>query len=134
MDERRKFKRIKVSFVVFYKVNYPLTVRMLVGNKEINAVALNLCEDGIAILTNYKIPAFTIVTVKFIIVNDTAVRNEDRFRSMKIEGEVCYNNILAAERDYRLGIHFIDISADERNFIAYFIKISSLGRNIDEEI
>jgi hypothetical protein len=134
MDERRKFKRIKVSFVVFYKVNYPLTVRMLVGNKEINAVALNLCEDGIAILTNYKIPAFTIVTVKFIIVNDTAVRNEDRFRSMKIEGEVCYNNILTAERDYRLGIHFIDISADERNFIAYFIKISSLGRDIDEEI
>jgi len=123
MDERRKFKRIKVSFVVFYRVNSPLIVRMLIGDKEISAVALDLCEDGMAILTDYEIPTSAIVTVKFIIVNDTAVRNEDRFRSVKIEGEVRYNT-LTTERAYRLGIHFIDISADERNFVANFIKMS----------
>ena len=124
MDDKRKFKRIGVSFIVLYKVDSPLSVRILVGDKEINAIALDLSELGMAILTDYEIPALTRVNVKFRILNEDAIRSENRCRSMDIEGEVRYNLFIEAKKVFRIGIRFIGISADARQFIADFVRVS----------
>ena len=66
--DRRKFKRLQVSFIVFYKVDSPLHVRMLIGEREVNAIMLDLSESGMGILTNYKMPESTLLSIKFILV------------------------------------------------------------------
>jgi len=123
--ERRKFKRAKVRFIVMCRVNSPLSVRIIVGHKEINAISLNLSEGGMAILTNYGIPTSSLITVEFIALNDNAFRDQDRSRSMEVQTQVRYN-FLTKERAYRLGVSFIDISEDDRRFIADFVRMGSI--------
>ena len=120
--EKRKFKRVKVSFTVVYEVNSPLSVRMKVNNKEVNAIALDLSEGGIAVLTSYDIPKLTSVKVKFIIFNENAINNERRSRSIEVKGDVRYS-ILTKEKAFRIGICFVDISSEDRIFIADFVKM-----------
>lgn len=123
MDEMRRFKRVNVSFSVLYTVDAPLTVRMQVGSKEFDAEALDLSEEGMAILTKskqYAIPAFTKVTVKFTMLNRSAI-DEDRYRSIEIKGEVLSSFFMKEKGVYRFGIHFIDISDHERAFINDFV-------------
>lgn len=120
--EKRKFKRVKVSFTVVYEVNSPLSVRMKVNNKEVNAIALDLSEGGIAVLTSYDIPKSTSVKVKFIIFNENAINNEKRSRSIEVKGDVRYSN-LTKEKAFRIGICFVDISSEDRIFIADFVKM-----------
>jgi len=128
MEDARRFKRKEVSFSVLYEVNSPVTVRMYIGKREFDAVASDLSEGGIAILTkytNYAIPAFTIVNLKFTLLNNAAIIAEDRQRSMEIKGEVRSSLFMKEKAAYRLGISFIDMSDNERNFIANFVKMSS---------
>ena len=120
-EERRKFRRANVSFIVVYRVNEPVHVRMMIGNKEAHAIMSNLCEDGMSIMTNYNIPAATIVTSKFILLNDQALREDQRAKTIEVTGEVRYNRFIK-ERTYRLGVHFTDTSYADRSFIAEFIK------------
>jgi len=121
-QERRRFKRAEVNFIVFYKVNSPLTVRMRFGNIDINALALDISEGGMGVLTDYDLPALSIVTVRFIMLDDNAPSAESRTRSIEVKGEVRYNFWIEEERAYRLGIQFIGLSDEDRNFIANFIK------------
>jgi c-di-GMP-binding flagellar brake protein YcgR len=104
---------------------------MLVGNKVFDAIALDVSEGGMAILANYEIPASTLVTTKFMMVNEHALHDEDRFRSMEIPGEVRYSRP-AQDRTYRLGIQFTGITAGQRDFIAHFIKTDPFRRGSDE--
>jgi len=120
--EKRKYKRVNVSFTVVYEVNSPLSVRMKVNNKEVNAIALDLSEGGIAVLTSYDIPKLTLVKVKFIIFNENALNKEERSRWIEVKGEVRYN-ISTKEKAFRVGVCFVGISAADRTFIADFVKM-----------
>lgn len=127
-NEERKFKRIDVSFIVSYKVSSPLAVSMSIGNREFDAEALDLGEGGMAILTKhrdvYAIPTFTIVTIKFTMPDNAAVKITDRYMSIEIKGEVRSSLFMKELQAYRLGINFIDVSAQQRNFLASFVKLS----------
>jgi len=120
--EKRKYKRVNVSFTVVYEVNSPLSVRMKVNNREVNAIALDLSEGGIAVLTSYDIPKSTQVKVKFIIFNEDALSTKERSRWIEVKGEVRYG-CSTKENAFRVGICFMDISASDRAFIAEFVRM-----------
>ena len=111
-----------------YRVNSPLSVRIIVGHKEVNAIASNLSEGGMAVLTNYGIPTSSLITVKFIAFNDNAFRDQDRSRSMEVQTQVRYN-FLTKEKAYRLGVSFIGTSEDDCRFIADFVRMASIRYN-----
>lgn len=131
-NEKRQFKRVNTSFTVMYRVNSPLSVSMMTGEKKEAALALDISEGGMGVLINYDIPISTIVTVKFTMVNLAAPRIEDQYRSMELEGEVRYSLYIKEKYAYRVGICFINISNNERNFIANFVKMISSRRDINE--
>ena len=124
-SERRRFERVEVNFLVLYRVNSPIYVRMKVGDIDVDAVALNLSENGIAILTNYDIPASTIVTIRFTVINDMAVTREKRTKSLVVQGEVRNNNFSREAKSHRIGICFKDLSEEGRTFISDFVKGTS---------
>jgi c-di-GMP-binding flagellar brake protein YcgR len=132
-SEKRKFKRVEVSFIVSYNVDAPLSVRMSVGKREFDAVALDLSEGGMAILTKYTdfyaIPIFTMLIVKFTIIDNAAVKIQDRYKPIEIKGEVRSSLFMKEQKAYRLGISFINVSNEQRKFIVEFINLSSLGRD-----
>ena len=122
--ERRKFKRVKASFIVTYEIDKPLKLRMLIEEREANAVMLDLSEGGMSIVTEYKIPALTILLIKFTLINLSANDN-NRIRTMEMTGEVSYN-ILAEEREYRMGICFTHIDEEDKCMIANFVKMAEI--------
>ncbi|MBM3254976.1 MAG: PilZ domain-containing protein [Candidatus Omnitrophica bacterium] len=120
-EERRRFQRVNVSFIVVYKVNQPVQVSMMLGNKEVHAIMSNLSINGMSILTNYNLPAATIISSKFILLNEKAPKIMDRVKAIEVKGEVRYSRFIK-ELAYQLGIHFTDITDSDRSFIGEFIK------------
>jgi len=118
--DRRKFKRLKVDFTVIYRVDRPITIRMLVGDREIEALMLDLSEGGMSILTRYNIPTATILAMRFTFIDLTAYK-ESRSRRIDIIGDVRYNK-LANKKEHRLGICFTQINDQDRLAIADFVK------------
>ena len=118
--EKRRCPRVKAAFVVTFGVNRPMEVRMLIGNKEIDAVMLDLSKLGMAIVTNYDIPTETIIFMKFTLINPFVKKNE-RVKSMEVTGEV-RNNTLLKKKKHRMGIFFTQISQKEKNAIASFVN------------
>jgi c-di-GMP-binding flagellar brake protein YcgR len=121
-QERRKFERVEVNFVVTYRVNSPLSVRMLVKDQEIVAIAVNLSEGGIAISTNYQLSVSTLARIKFILVNEKALSISEHTKSMEALGEVRHS-FLGLNKVYQIGVCFLDLSEPERQFIANFVKL-----------
>ena len=121
--EKREFKRVKVSFLVFYKPNQPLHVRMMVGDKEVHAIMYDLSEGGMAIVTNYDIPTNTALSIRFILYNQAAFNNNQRVRPMDMEGEVRYN-IPGEHGEFRLGIFFTSILEENKLAISSFVRMA----------
>jgi c-di-GMP-binding flagellar brake protein YcgR len=120
--ERRKTKRIKVNFIVVYRVREPLELLMVVGRQEVDALMLDLSEDGMAVVTKYDIPQSTTLSIRFTLLNLSAERS-NRVRSMEIVGEVRYN-ILAEKNEHRLGIYFTRISQEDKRAIRDFVNMT----------
>ena len=121
-SERRRFKRVDVSFWVESAMNASLTVRMIFGGNDIKATTLDLSEGGMAILSEFEIPKFSIVTVEFNISNNVNAASQDEYRLIKADGVVMYNLFLKERNAYRIGICFIDITPEDSDFIANFVK------------
>ena len=75
-----------------------------------------------AFLTNYDIPASTILLIKFTLINLYADKRE-RIRSMEITGEV-RNNALAEGNEHRLGVSFTQITKEDKSAIDNFVKMA----------
>lgn len=125
MSDKRISKRLKASFTLLYQVDKPMTVVMNVGyGKEIEALMQDLSEGGMAILTNYDIPAATELSIKFTLIN-RALAGDGRIIKMQIEGKVCYNQLMEND-EHRLGIRFTQINDNNKKAIEDFITLSSL--------
>ena len=125
-QERRGFQRTRIKFLVLYKVNEPLNVRLQIGDRLINAIAVDLGAGGMAVLSNFAVPVDTIVNLQFTLVNEEEAKDEDRCRTIDIRGEVRYNQP-TKDKAYRLGIRFLDMSAGERNFIIKFVALTKIN-------
>ncbi|MFH0791494.1 MAG: PilZ domain-containing protein [Candidatus Omnitrophota bacterium] len=120
--ERRRYPRLKSHIAIIYKVNEPLTVHMHLGDKEITATALDLCESGIAISTNHNIPLNTFLLIKFTIFKIDSDNRSTLYGPMVINGEVRYNTLLE-DNIRRIGICFTKIEEGDKIEVANFVKM-----------
>ena len=122
--ERRRYKRLKVNFIVTYNVSSPFKIRMSVGNREVYANMFDLSEGGMGILTNYNIPPASIILLRFILINLYAYQAKNRSVLLDITGEVVYS-IELDRNEHRVGIRFTDVDEEDRRTIANFVKLQS---------
>jgi len=120
--ERRKNRRVKADFVVIYRVNHPLQLRMMIGHHDVNAVMLDLSASGIALLTSYNIPASSLLSMRFTLINESAAVDQEKITHIKVNGEVRSNRPWP-RGECRLGICFTGISESDRSKISEFVKI-----------
>lgn len=119
--ERRKFKRVKVNFTLIYRAGLPLSTRIAIdGNNAIDALMLDLSQEGMAFLTNSNISIGTQVMLRFTLI-DFSVNNDERVNNMDMTAKVVSNAKVSAG-EYRLGIQFTQISNEDENVIAEFVK------------
>ncbi|MFH1478321.1 MAG: PilZ domain-containing protein [Candidatus Omnitrophota bacterium] len=121
--EKRQFRRLKVNFIVYYAVDRPIELRMIVDDKEVSALMLDLSQAGMAILTNHNIPVSTILSIKFTLINNAISNIGEKIKKVNILGEV-KNNIAISKSDYRLGILFKDADKKDRSIISEFVMLN----------
>lgn len=122
--EKRRFKRLRANLSITYRIDKPLSVRMIIGNRELRATMLDLSEGGLSVLTDYNIPPLSDLFIKFTLFK---VEDEDVsfYGPMEIVGEVVYN-IPFGGNEYRLGIRFKTISKEDKAEIVNFIKSTKI--------
>jgi c-di-GMP-binding flagellar brake protein YcgR len=122
--DKRKSKRLRVNLSLTYRIDKPLSMRMMISNREIRATMLDLSEGGLSVLTDYNIPPLSVLFIKFTLFK---IEEEDVsfYGPMEIVGEVLYNIPLGGN-EYRLGIRFKLISKADKAEIINFIKLTNI--------
>ena len=122
IQEKRTHKRIHVRFTVSCEIYNSPKVLMVVGDKSLYALMIDLSERGMAIETKYNLPVKSILFMKFTLINTFIDDNDDnRFRTMDMVGEV-RNSIPFEQNEYRVGIAFTQIAEDDKSAVGEFIK------------
>jgi c-di-GMP-binding flagellar brake protein YcgR len=119
-QEKRRHSRLRVNLSVVYRVDKPVTIRMIVGTNDIRATMLDISEGGLSVLTNFNIPQGTVLLIKFTLFR-VADDDVSFYGPMEIMGEVKYIMPLSPN-EYRLGISFGKIKEQDRAEISAFIK------------
>ena len=113
---------------MLYAVRTPFLVRIRIGNSDCSAIAHDIGEGGMALLTNFEIPVDSLLSLKFTIINDAVFSKEDRTYNFELDAQVRHC-VLVQKTNYRLDVNFINISPSERAYIANYIKINALIPN-----
>jgi len=117
---KRKADRLRVNLSIVYRINKPITLRMMIGNKEVRTTMFDLSGGGLSILTNRNIPAGAVLLMKFTLFKVEA-DDVSFYGPMEILGEVRYSTHLAGN-EYRLGIAFKRISGQDKTEIEDFVR------------
>ncbi len=119
--ERRSFKRVKVSLVVVYHEDSSLDAHIKTDNKEHQAAIIDISEEGMAVLSEIKIPSRTTLSVRFSLA-DNKKEGADFYGTEDIKGKVVYSNPLS-KYHFRTGVQFCDLSNSDRQQIRSFVDI-----------
>lgn len=120
-EDRRRFQRLDLNIIVIYRVDEPASVRVQIGEKDVEATMLNLSEGGIGLITKYNIPVWTFLFIKFTLSRMDKNGLVRFFGPMAIKGEV-RSNVLLERDEYRLGISFTQMDREDKITIADFVK------------
>lgn len=121
--ERRRHKRVKVSFILNYSCGAGANSGMIPLGQQVDAMMLDLCEGGVAILTNQDLPLSSSLGMKFTLMNYKSFNKDDRTKIIEARGKVCYSNFLGRQ-GYRVGVAFTSISDSDRSAISEFVDFS----------
>ncbi|MBN1913415.1 MAG: PilZ domain-containing protein [Candidatus Omnitrophica bacterium] len=122
-EEKRKYKRVTASFPVAYVIDQFLSKELKL-NERVDAVAIDLSQGGMAILTTRYIPAGSVVEMKFVMPQGSYDEEARMTKPIKIIGEVVYSFLLE-KKGYRLGIRFLGLKPEEESLIVSFVKANS---------
>ncbi|MBU2103075.1 MAG: PilZ domain-containing protein [Candidatus Omnitrophota bacterium] len=130
-SERRRFRRVRVNLVVVYREDEPLDVRIRAGGVEHASTMVDICEEGISILTDINVSVATVLWIRFTLAEPKS-KGLDFYGTAEIKGKVLYSMLIPTGH-YRLGIHFFDLKDKERRLIANFVDIVDKKLSIDGE-
>ena len=105
--ENRRHRRFPATFAVVYTIESPFELRLEIGIREIDGIANDLSLGGLSLMTNYQIPAGTMIAMTFKLLDKSAVMEEDRTRKFQLQGEARYS-FFGKEKAYRIGIRFFE--------------------------
>ena len=123
--DRRIHKRIPALFSLMFSVKAPFEVHVQFGGRNMDAIAQDICEGGVGMLTNDAIPIGTRVSVTFKIFNQSENTGRGNYRVFELLGDVRYS-MLTKDTDYRLGVQFVNTTEEDRQFIKNYVQDNKL--------
>lgn len=120
-NDRRRFQRLDLNITILYRVDEPPAVRMQIGDKDVEATMLNLSEGGMGLVTEYNIPLWSFLSIKFTLSKMDKGGLVKFFGPLKIKGEV-RSSVSMEKNEYRLGIRFMELDYQDKGAITDFVK------------
>jgi hypothetical protein len=72
-------------------------------------------------LTSYNVPAETLLSINFTLINAAASDSKNKIKEIDLSGEVRYSRP-APRKEYRLGIRFTSISKEDAQALSEFVS------------
>jgi len=119
--ERRESIRVKTEFPVLYNIGPRSRVLLIINRTLFDAIAENISEGGMAILTNVNLPVDASVHVNLTLYNIKEADFSKRIRRIKVGCKTRYSSP-TSDGAYTVGLQFLDLSEQDRHFIANYIK------------
>lgn len=122
-NDRRRFRRYKLTLNAFYRIDTPMYVRMWYGDQEFEAYTLDISEGGIGLLTNLDIPVSSTLIIKITLFKLDRDGKVVYFSPGELAGEV-RSKAAQDQKNYRLSISFVHINSVVATQISEFIASS----------
>lgn len=112
--ERRQFPRVTETATIFYSIKSGSTV-FEYGGENYNAIAIDISEGGVGLITAHNLDEHTIIFMRFILFGAMP-------KSIEADGEVKYILFNVKEKAYRIGIQFTGLAKESKEFIRALVK------------
>lgn len=119
--DRRRFQRLSINLSVFYRIDSPLYMRFIFGDKEIEATTVDISKGGMAFLTKCNIPVWSVLVIKLILFRMDRQGLVSFNDPVEVIGEV-KSCVPSENKEYRLGICFRQVRKDYESEIAQFVQ------------
>lgn len=119
--ERRESARVKTDFPILYEVDPRSRVLLIINRTLFDAIAKNISEGGIAILTNVDLPVDASVNVNLTLYNIKEADLWKRIKRIKVDCRTRYSSP-TPDGAYMVGLQFLNLSEEDRRFIANYVK------------
>jgi c-di-GMP-binding flagellar brake protein YcgR len=121
--DRRRFQRLKVNLDVCFRVESPIALRGMLGDRRIEAILLDIGQGGMALLSPHNIPPEAELVLEFSLFKTDRMGLVSFSDPIEISGEV-RSSILIENGQYRLGISFKALRCGQGNEITDFVAAS----------
>ena len=128
VSEKRKFPRVALDVVLFFKVDRPPEVRLKIGNVTRTGHAVDISEVGISFLVDADIPKGTEMEISF-----SLMLKKGQSERVTVEGMVVYCFPRSPKKTYRIGVLFTEIEAHDKKMITEYVKVLFMHPKMREE-
>ena len=126
-SDRRRFQRLALNLVVWYKVLAPGYVRSYEGEKDYEAITLDISPMGMSFTSHHVIPLSSNLKLKFLVFNPQAGSFSYIAIPLETKGEV--HSCAHIENDgYRIGVSFQDVATQQQKQLTDFLLESLRSR------
>jgi hypothetical protein len=120
-EERRRFRRYKLTLNAFYRIDTPVYVRMWFGDQEFEAATIDISAGGIALLTNLDIPVSSTLVINITLFRLDRDGKVVYFSPGELLGEVRAKAV-QDQKHFRLSICFVRPDSVVTDEITRFIS------------
>jgi len=122
-QDRRRFQRLNLDLIVWYKALSPEQLRQMLGSVEREATTLDISPFGMAFMSSYNIPAFSDLGLKFIVFSSKAGSYSNLTIPIEVNARVC-SCVPYEKNEYRVGVSFSNIELEKQQKLAHFVRES----------
>ena len=120
LSDQRRFQRYQCNLSIWYKVQEPQDLRLHFEGKELEATALNLCEEGAGLLSDYQIPKHSVISLTIVMFKGNSSGEVRGQKPLQVKGKVCYSQPSEEADRYRLGVYFTEVPSEYKNRLTDF--------------
>ncbi len=121
--DRRRFQRLNLNLVVWYKLLKPLHPAETLGTAEREAITLDISPFGMAFMSSYNMPVSVDLALKFIIFTSPPGSGSNLAIPLEVNAKV--RSCVPAEKgEFRVGVSFTNIQLEQQQKLMKFAQDS----------
>lgn len=121
--DRRRFKRLNLNLVIWYKVVGNKYVSLNPQEKDVEATTVDLSPFGLSFVTCKELPIYSKLVIKFIVFKATEKEQSNLAIPLEVKAEV-RSCLISDNNEYRVGVSFKGIEIQEQMQLVNLIRES----------
>lgn len=121
--DRRRFQRLNLNLVVWYKLAHPQKATGTLGIAEREAITVDISPFGMAFMSSFNMELYTDLALKFIIFSTKDGSTGNLAIPLEVNAKV--RSCAPCEKgEFRVGVSFVNIELEKQQKLMKFAQDS----------